>query len=123
MQALVETVRVLCALPRVERGRISVGPSPLVTALRAEAMSRSSRRPSERTRLKAIIARVDARMPGGGNCYRRALLEIALDRGAAAEPLFLGLNASGEPSSGHAWLGSAPNAGGAPKDYDAILAI
>jgi hypothetical protein len=48
---------------------------------------------------------VDGRLPDGGNCYRRALLAIALDAGAAQDPLVLGLDARGGPASGHAWLG------------------
>jgi hypothetical protein len=43
-------------------------------------------------------------MSGGGNCYRRALLEVSLDRGAAAEPLLLGFDMISEKLAGHAWL-------------------
>jgi hypothetical protein len=51
-------------------------------------------------------------MPGGGNCYRRALLEIALDRGAACEPLLLGFTMREQRLAGHAWLaGSEDEAG------------
>jgi len=46
-------------------------------------------------------------LPDGGNCYRRALLELALDPTAAAEPLVFGLKQGGGSGSGHAWLGDA----------------
>jgi hypothetical protein len=43
-------------------------------------------------------------MIGGGNCFRRALLEMALDRGAAGDPLLMGFNVHGGRLAGHAWL-------------------
>jgi hypothetical protein len=66
--------------------------------------------------LRRLIRGVDACLPGGGNCYRRALLEVALDPAAAAEPLHLGLREHGGPRSGHAWLGDRRDSGEA---YDA----
>jgi hypothetical protein len=60
-------------------------------------------------------------MPDGGNCYRRVLLEIALDPHAAAAPFYMGLDAGGAPMSGHAWLGSS--AGGDRGSYDAIISL
>src|SRR5947209_14505709 len=45
-----------------------------------------TRRSSDLQRLRRAIGWVDARMPGGANCNRRALLEISLDSGAAADP-------------------------------------
>jgi hypothetical protein len=59
-------------------------------------------------------------MPKGPNCYRRALLEIALDPSAASEALFMGLDASGAPNSGHAWLGEQPQAN---RRYDAVICL
>jgi hypothetical protein len=44
-------------------------------------------------------------MPGGPECYRRVLLEVAVDPAAAAEPVHIGLKKSGALKSGHAWLG------------------
>jgi hypothetical protein len=50
------------------------------------------------------------------NCYRRALVEIAMDAGAATEPLHFGLRAGGGTNSGHAWLGAESDRG---SRYDA----
>jgi hypothetical protein len=67
-----------------------------------------------------MIAAVDARIPGGSNCYRRALVEMALDASAAEERLFFGLKAHGGARSGHAWLASWPDSANAGV-YDAVL--
>jgi hypothetical protein len=69
-----------------------------------------------------MIALVDRVLPGEPNCLRRALLEIALDAGAAEEPLHLGLKVPGGPRSGHAWLASWPDAANASA-YDAVLEV
>jgi hypothetical protein len=50
-------------------------------------------------------------MPGGANCFRRALLEMALDRGAATESLLMGFTMKDEHLAGHAWLSGAEEAG------------
>ena len=120
LNRLAETLRVLVVLPRVELGRIVQGPSPMLSELRALAKHRARRPFPQRHELKKVIARVDALMPGGGNCYRRSLLEIALDSGAAQDRLFMGLSANGGAKSGHAWLGSASDA---PSHYDAIFSL
>jgi hypothetical protein len=67
-------------------------------------------------------------MPGGENCYRRALVEIALDRGAAQEPVHFAFRSRGGHGSGHAWLGGATDEGGAPTapppgGYDAYFVL
>lgn len=116
---LVDAVRVVRALPRVELGRMFEGPAPLVGRLRVRSVRRRRRTDRERIQLKRVIAWIDARMPGGGNCLRRALLEIALDPGAASETLFLGLRADGGAKSGHAWLG----ADGDGRSYDAVISL
>jgi hypothetical protein len=97
--------RVAAALPAIERGRLGEGPEPLVARLRERGRAARRRDEAERAGLRRAIALVDRFMPGGGNCYRRVLLEIALDAGAAAEPLHLGLQKGGGPNTGHAWLG------------------
>ncbi len=117
---LVEVARVLAALPRVELARRMEGPGPLVSRLRAEGSRHAVRSEAQRRHLRVMIEIVDAHLPDGGNCYRRALLEIALDRDAAAEPLFMGFAASGGRRSGHAWLGAET---GPQRTYDAIVAL
>lgn len=103
--ALGDLAAVLLALPGVELGRMFLGPAPLVARMRAFSKRLPERAASERTRLRRVIASVDARLPGGANCYRRSLLEVALDPDAAAEPFFLGLASSGGHGSGHVWIG------------------
>ena len=117
-----ETLRVLAALPYIEWKRRTAGPGPLVVALRGRADRLQARSVAGRDALRRVIRAVDARIPGGGNCYRRALLEMALDAGAAREPLHLGLRAHGGPKTGHAWLGSPST----PEDhvrYDAEFVV
>jgi hypothetical protein len=108
---LFATVRDLLAIGRalltVEFGRLRRGPGPLLRSLRLRGSRHPERSPESRVRLRRVIAAVDARFPGGGNCYRRALLEIAVDPTAAHEPLRLGLRPEGGARSGHAWLDSS----------------
>jgi hypothetical protein len=118
---LVEQLRVVIRIPRLEWGRQHQGPAPMLVWARRRGACCATRTVTERARLRRAISRIDAHMPGGGNCYRRALLEIALDPDAAAEPLFMGLHASGQPMSGHAWLGIEPRT--VRKSYDAIISL
>src|SRR5262245_36749623 len=114
---LAELARVAARLPAVEWGRRAQGPEPLVRRLRERGRAARRRTPEDRARLQRVIAAVDRwlrwlrwlRWPlgGGASCYRRALLEMSLDAGAAEEPLHLGLRVPGGPRSGHAWLGAA----------------
>ena len=103
LPTLLEVCRVLGSLPRVESARRCQGPRPLLEGLRRRARSAPKRDPRGRERLRRAIRWVDAWI-GGGNCYRRSLLEIALDRGAAAEPFLMGFTLAGEQLSGHAWV-------------------
>jgi hypothetical protein len=111
---------VLTAVPRVEWGRRHEGPRPLTDKLRRRGRLRPQRSESDRLRLRRIIRAIDVRLPGGPNCYRRALLEMSLDAGAAHEQLHMGLRAHGGPQSGHAWFGSAETPA---ESYDADFAI
>lgn len=117
--AFLDAVRVIVALPGVETGRRFEGPASLVRRLRSRSVNERARSDGERARLKRIIRWVDARLPGGGNCYRRSLLEMALDRGAAQEPLHLGLSSTGMPGSGHAWLGAESDG----RRYDVVISL
>lgn len=104
---LLEVARVLANLGRIEAARRSLGPRPLLERLRHDARRAPERDAAGRRCLRRAIGWVDACLWGGGNCYRRALLETALDRGAAREPLAMGLSAEGEGVCGHAWLTEA----------------
>jgi hypothetical protein len=91
-------------------------PAKLIASLRARGASCAARDAEGRRQLQRAIRFVDRFFPTGPNCYRRVLMEIALDAGAAAEPLHMGLKAEGGASSGHIWLASAPDGAGR---YDA----
>jgi hypothetical protein len=105
-EVLGDLVRVLAVVPYVEWGRKRRGPGPLTATLRKRGAAALARSQERRIVLRKLIGAVDARMPGGPNCYRRALIEMSLDAGAAREPLSLGLRPHGGPKSGHAWLGA-----------------
>lgn len=98
---------VLKAAAGVEFGRLRLGPHPLLKTLRARGLSGVARTDAERAQLTKIVRLVDRCFPGGGNCYRRVLLEIAVDPVAAKTPLNMGLRAGGGLRSGHAWLASS----------------
>ena len=91
----------------------------------ARRLGEQGRRRSERARrtLHRMISFVDRLWWGGPNCYRRVLLEVAMDRGAAAEVVQLGFRSSGDPGSGHAWLGEGLVSDGKQRPYDAIVSI
>jgi hypothetical protein len=78
--------------------------------LRKRAEHARERDPSRRRALRRAIAWGDGCL--GSNCLRRALLEIALDRGAAREPVHMGLKLQGTEPTGHAWLGEAESSSG-----------
>jgi hypothetical protein len=116
-----DLVRALMVEPAIERARLTSGPKPLIERLRSQGKERPARGSAGRSRLRYAIAlaeRLRGRMP---NCYRRVLMEIALDAGAAGEAVFLGLRTGGGPGSGHAYLQSHGES--ASPDYDAVFAM
>ena len=115
---VLELARVLWTLPRVERMRLRAGPRPALRRIRRPGRRARRRDVRARARLRRAIAWVDRLVPGGPNCYRRSLLEMALDAGAAAEPLVIGLNVTRGAPSGHAWVGP-----GAAGSYDVMLEL
>ena len=114
-----EMARVIRALPAIEIRRRTEGPAPLLRDLREQARYRRRRTSDERQELRRVIHWADAHFPGGGNCYRRSLLEIALDADSASEPLVMGLRSAGGEGSGHAWVGSNRD----DRVYDAIITL
>jgi hypothetical protein len=71
--------------------------------------------------LARVVHWLDHVIPGGPNCYRRALVLVALDPDAADEPFVLGLNVPNTGPRGHAWVerGDSSSAGAATPDrYD-----
>ena len=114
-----EILLVLSALPVVEWRRRRLGLHPAAALARAEGSKRRERTAGRRAHLRRVIAAIDARIPGGANCVRRALLEMSLDPDAARETLYAGLRAGGGPRSGHAWLASQQTV----ESYDAVIAV
>jgi len=122
LRTLVELARVVVAMPRVELDRRRASLHHAVRMARQRSAGRAQRSLEARRRLRRAIAFVDARLPGGPNCVRRSLLEMALDAGAAREKLLAGFVAGGGKKSGHAWLEfeSVPRF---DHTFDAVIAI
>ena len=116
---VLELLRAIIVLPGVESTRRTVGFGRAVSAMRARGAHRLRRGSRQRIFLQRAIAWLDSRIPGGTNCYRRVLLELSLDAGAASEPVLIGLNPSGGPGSGHVWLASSTP----PEHYEVKLAL
>lgn len=87
-----ELREVIALAPSAERLRLRVPPERAIALMRAEGRAARTRGPIGRARLRRAIGWVDAAFPRGGNCYRRTLLELGLDAGAAEEPLVFGLD-------------------------------
>jgi hypothetical protein len=121
---LVESAAALAACARtIERRRTSVGPKLAVAAARERGRAAGSRDDVARQDLRRLIRLVDRMAPGGPNCFRRVLLEIAVDPDAAAAPVGMGFRVSG-PGKGHAWIGTGvemDEPGFQP--YDAIISL
>jgi hypothetical protein len=96
-----DVARVVGTLPWVAWKIHRSGPSVIVSDLRREAKGKPRRDAAARARLRRIIQRCDRIVPSARGCYRRALVEMALDAGAAEERLLLGLEGRWK---GHAWL-------------------
>jgi hypothetical protein len=87
-----ELVRVLRVVREVERRRLSDGPEAIVRDFRARGARQQKRGPIGRARLRRAIGWIDAAFHRGPNCFRRTLLELVLDAGAARERLVFGLD-------------------------------
>lgn len=87
-----EVVRVARIVREVERRRLSDGPEAIIRDLRARGAREKKRGAIGRARLRRAIGWIDAFFSGGPNCFRRTLLELALDAGAARERLVFGLD-------------------------------
>lgn len=114
---LLDVVRAARVALAAEAARISEGPFGAVNLMRVCGRQKPRRDERGRAVLKRAIRIVDRLHPGGANCYRRVLLEIALDGGAAEDLVMMGLSLSGAPGSGHAWLASEPH----HVTYDVLL--
>ena len=110
-------VRAAAVVRWVERVRLEKGPRLAMEVVRGVGSTKKDRGPAGRFQLARAVRLVDRLFPGGPNCYRRALLEAALDSGAAAEPLMMGFRTAEGRCEGHAWLGSDPSA----SSYDVVV--
>ena len=94
----VELARVLRRVREIDERRTKETPQRALDELRASGTTWKERGPIGRARLRRAISWVDAMLPGGASCYRRVLLELALDAGAARETVVFGLDVG---STGH----------------------
>jgi hypothetical protein len=115
-----DALRIVRLLPEAEICRRLAGPAVCLQRFRARGLRRAPRSADVRQGLRRLIHAIDRRLPDGGNCLRRALVEIALDPVAAAEPVHFGLVRHGGPKSGHAWLDSDRAGAGT---YDAVFTM
>lgn len=109
----------LIVLPAMERRRRVDGPEGATVAARRIGERQRMRSPTGRIKLRRAIGWTDRTLFGEPNCYRRVLLEIALDSGAAREPVIMGFRVGGGAGTGHIWLKSDPPL----VDYDVTVAI
>jgi hypothetical protein len=93
-----ELGRVARRVHAVDAARVRGTPQRVLAELRASGARAKERGPIGRARLRRAIGWVDAAHPAGPNCYRRVLLELALDAGAARETVVFGLDVG---STGH----------------------
>jgi hypothetical protein len=114
---LVDFLRVVAAARWVEQVRLEKGPRLAMEVVRSVGATKADRGPAGRFQLARIVRVVDRLFSGGPICYRRALLEAALDSGAAAEPLMMGFRTADGSCEGHAWLGSDASA----SSYDVVV--
>lgn len=87
-----ELAHALAVAREAERLRRSRSPEQAVRAMRERGRREAARGPIGRARLRRAIGWVDAAALGGPNCFRRTLMESALDAGAARETLVFGLD-------------------------------
>jgi hypothetical protein len=98
----------LIVLPSMECRRREDGPEGAMTAARRVGQRQRMRSTLGRVNLRRVIGWTDRTLFREPNCYRRVLLEVALDSGAAREPVIMGFRAGGGPGTGHIWLKSDP---------------
>ncbi len=88
-----ELARATALLRVADRERQQAAPETALASMRARGdKTERVRGPIGRARLRRAIGWVDALAPGGASCYRRILLESALDAGAARETVVFGLD-------------------------------
>jgi hypothetical protein len=119
-RAVADLLEVAFISRRIDAARRRLGPLHLVERLRRRGAAHPRRGERNRARLKQVIRIVDRAFFAEPNCYRRALIEMAMDAGAATEVLHMGLNSDRDLGLGHAWLDSSPDKG---EGYQAEFSI
>lgn len=121
IRTFAEVVSVLRRFGRMEAVRRQLGPAGAMAQARRLGEACRTRDAAGRASLRRAIRFVDrAKLGSTPNCFRRALVEISLDSGAATEPLMMGFRHGGGPRSGHAWLASEAESAAR---YDAVISI
>jgi len=115
-----EFLRVVWVLPGLEFRRRVAGPLPSLRMARRMGQNRVRRPDASRRALQRVIRVTDRLLPGQPNCFRRVLIEMALDQGAALETINIGLRSGLAERSGHVWLSSSPPSG---ELYDAQISV
>lgn len=113
-------IEVLRVLPRVEWARGTLGPQLVVAQLRVNESKVPFRDALARRRLLRAIRWVDGCLSWSGNCYRKSLLEMSLDRDAVRKAFMMGFSVRSGLMTGHAWLAaeSLPD-----REYDFVIQI
>lgn len=93
-----ELLHVARMVRKVDAVRATLPPREALSAMRTRGRHAKARGPIGRARLRRAIGWIDAMLPGTASCYRRILLEVALDAGAARETVVFGLDVG---STGH----------------------
>lgn len=112
---VLELLRATREIRRAERLRMTRGPAEAVSLQRARGRKERARTGDGRRLLRRAIVSIDARYPGGGNCFRRVLVELALDAGAAGDRLVFGLDIG---RTGHVAFEGAEDA-----TFDVVFAL
>lgn len=116
---LLDLARVARVLPGLEQARRWSGP-PAALALARKRGSLSPPRLDQRSKQHVELAiRIVDRLLGA-NCYRRVLLEVALDPANVVRSVHFGLDRDGGPGTGHVWLGSDASS---EARYDAVFSL
>jgi hypothetical protein len=118
-EGLNDLFELLLLLPRIEFRRRTASLHEAVAFARRSGKDNRGREAGRRTDLRRLVSTVDRFFPGGPNCVRRVLLEMAMDREASQERLLAGLRTGGGPKSGHAWLESES----VVVKYDTVIAL
>jgi hypothetical protein len=116
-----QLVRLATTCCRIERERRKGNGAVALKMARSVGQFRRRRSPSGRLLLRRFLYQFDKVLPGS-NCFRRVLLEVALDSGSSAESVCFGVDTGANPFSGHVWIES-DTASPSLKTYDYVFKL